>query len=61
MVINVILLSNIVGVTVFIEPQALMSVVGTKMDFIEDPLKSEFVFVNPNATASCGCGESFTT
>eukprot|EP01115_Flamella_aegyptia_P005782 TRINITY_DN2429_c0_g1_i1.p1 TRINITY_DN2429_c0_g1~~TRINITY_DN2429_c0_g1_i1.p1 ORF type:complete len:131 (-),score=10.00 TRINITY_DN2429_c0_g1_i1:10-402(-) len=49
------------GVTVFIEPQALISVVGTKMDFVEDPMKAEFVFVNPNAKASCGCGESFTT
>eukprot|EP01116_Phalansterium_solitarium_P001702 TRINITY_DN11518_c0_g1_i1.p1 TRINITY_DN11518_c0_g1~~TRINITY_DN11518_c0_g1_i1.p1 ORF type:complete len:127 (+),score=34.01 TRINITY_DN11518_c0_g1_i1:95-475(+) len=47
------------GIKVFIDPQALMSVVGTKMDFVEDPLKSEFVFINPNATGTCGCGESF--
>jgi iron-sulfur cluster assembly accessory protein len=49
------------GVKIFIDPQALISVVGTKMDFIEDNLKAEFVFVNPNAISSCGCGESFKT
>ncbi len=32
-----------------------------EMDFVEDKLKSEFVFTNPNATAVCGCGQSFTT
>jgi len=47
------------GVTVFIDPQALMTVVGTKMDFVEDNLKREFVFLNPNAKSTCGCGESF--
>lgn len=41
--------------------RALMHVVGTKMDFVEDRIKSEFVFVNPNSKGSCGCGESFTT
>jgi len=47
------------GVTVFIDPQALMTVVGTKMDFVDTPMKSEFVFLNPNAKSACGCGESF--
>ena len=49
------------GARVFIESKALMHVVGTTMDFVEDDLSSEFVFHNPNAEASCGCGESFTT
>ena len=48
------------GARVFIESKALMHVVGTTMDFVEDELSSEFVFHNPNAEASCGCGESFT-
>ncbi|EFJ10896.1 hypothetical protein SELMODRAFT_228144 [Selaginella moellendorffii] len=48
------------GVKVLIDPRALMKIIGTKMDFIEDRLKSEFVFLNPNATGTCGCGESFT-
>lgn len=49
------------GVRVLIDPGALMHVLGTKMDFVEDRLKSEFVFLNPNSKGSCGCGESFTT
>lgn len=47
------------GVTVYIDPGALMFVVGTEMDFIEDEIRSEFVFQNPNSKGSCGCGESF--
>eukprot|EP01023_Acetabularia_acetabulum_P039532 TRINITY_DN3805_c0_g1_i1.p3 TRINITY_DN3805_c0_g1~~TRINITY_DN3805_c0_g1_i1.p3 ORF type:complete len:129 (-),score=12.97 TRINITY_DN3805_c0_g1_i1:333-719(-) len=49
------------GVKVLIEPTALMHVLGTTMDFVEDRIKSEFIFTNPNAKGSCGCGESFTT
>lgn len=49
------------GVKVLIDPRALMHVIGTKMDFVEDRLKSEFVFINPNSKGQCGCGESFTT
>jgi len=49
------------GVQVVIDGKAIMHVVGTKMDFHEDRLKSEFVFINPNSKGSCGCGESFTT
>ena len=37
------------GVTVVIEPKALMHLVGTTMDFQEDALASEFVFHNPNS------------
>mmetsp|Transcript_9637 Transcript_9637/g.41455 ORF Transcript_9637/g.41455 Transcript_9637/m.41455 type:complete len:128 (-) Transcript_9637:2055-2438(-) len=48
------------GVTVFIDPRALMHVVGTKMDFVDTELTSEFVFSNPNAKGTCGCGESFS-
>eukprot|EP00560_Eucampia_antarctica_P009921 CAMPEP_0197829528 /NCGR_PEP_ID=MMETSP1437-20131217/6028_1 /TAXON_ID=49252 ORGANISM="Eucampia antarctica, Strain CCMP1452" /NCGR_SAMPLE_ID=MMETSP1437 /ASSEMBLY_ACC=CAM_ASM_001096 /LENGTH=148 /DNA_ID=CAMNT_0043431289 /DNA_START=135 /DNA_END=581 /DNA_ORIENTATION=+ len=48
------------NVTVFIEPMALFSVVGTTMDFVENELSSEFTFNNPNSKGECGCGESFT-
>merc|ERR1711977_474653 len=47
------------GVKVFVDPKALMHVIGTEMDFVEDRLKAEFVFTNPNAKGECGCGESF--
>ena len=47
------------GVKIKIDANALMYVVGTRMDFVEDDLKSEFIFENPNASGTCGCGESF--
>ena len=46
---------------VLVAPAALMHVVGTTMDYVEDRLRAEFVFQNPRATGTCGCGESFTT
>ncbi len=48
------------GVKVFIEPRAMLTVVGTVMDWKEDALSAEFVFTNPNAKSLCGCGESFS-
>lgn len=47
------------GAHVYIDPRALMHIVGTKMDFVDNDLVSEFVFHNPNAKGTCGCGESF--
>lgn len=49
------------GVKVLIDASALMHVLGTKMDYVQDDIRSEFVFINPNASGTCGCGESFTT
>ncbi|HEY1612486.1 MAG TPA: iron-sulfur cluster assembly accessory protein [Rhizomicrobium sp.] len=46
------------GVKIFIDPKAIMFLVGTQMDFVRDKLAARFVFNNPNQTASCGCGES---
>jgi len=48
------------GVTVLIDPKAVMYLIGTKLDFVEEKMKAGFVFVNPNEKARCGCGESFT-
>lgn len=49
-----------VGAKIAIDNKALLSVFGTKMDYVtEGDLKSEFIFVNPNAKSTCGCGESF--
>jgi len=47
------------GVTVFIDPAATMFLLGSEMDWVEDKLSSRFVFNNPNAKGTCGCGESF--
>ncbi|XP_043703606.1 iron-sulfur assembly protein IscA-like 1, mitochondrial [Telopea speciosissima] len=49
------------GVKILIDPKALMHVIGTKMDFVDDKIKSEFIFINPNSKGQCGCGESFMT
>lgn len=48
------------GVRLYIDPMALMFIVGSEMDYREDKMQAGFVFENPNATAQCGCGESFT-
>jgi len=49
------------GVTVLIEPKAIMYLIGTEMDFVSENLQSGFVFNNPNEKGRCGCGESFHT
>jgi iron-sulfur cluster assembly protein len=48
------------GVRLFIDPKAILFLLGTEMDFVRDKLAARFVFNNPNQTAACGCGESFT-
>ena len=45
-------------VKIFIDPKAILFLVGTEMDFVRDKLAARFVFNNPNQTAACGCGES---
>ena len=47
------------GVKVFIDPNAIMYLLGTEMDYKKEELSSTFVFKNPNETERCGCGESF--
>jgi len=46
------------GVKIFIDPKAIMFLIGTEMDFEITKLGSRFTFRNPNETAACGCGES---
>lgn len=47
------------GVRVLIDPKAVMFLLGTQMDYLDEKFKSGFVFVNPNEKSRCGCGESF--
>ena len=47
------------GVKVFIDPAAIMYLLGTEMDYKKEDFSSTFVFNNPNETERCGCGESF--
>ena len=47
------------GVKVFIDPKAIMYLLGTEMDYKKEKFSSQFIFKNPNETERCGCGESF--
>ena len=47
------------GVTILVDPKAVMFVLGTEMDYVEEKLQSGFTFRNPNEKGRCGCGESF--
>ena len=46
------------GATVFVDPKAVLFLLGTEMDFETTVLKTGFVFRNPNQVGACGCGES---
>ena len=48
------------GVTILIEPKAVLFLVGTELDYVTTKLSSKFQFRNPNETDACGCGESVT-
>jgi iron-sulfur cluster assembly protein len=48
------------GVTILIEPKAVLFLIGTQIDYEVTRLASKFVFRNPNETDACGCGESVT-
>ncbi len=48
------------GVTLLVEPKAVLFLLGTEMDYVTDKLSARFVFNNPNETEACGCGESVT-
>jgi iron-sulfur cluster assembly protein len=48
------------GVTILVEPKAVLFLVGTVIDYEVDKLSAKFSFQNPNETDACGCGESVT-
>lgn len=48
------------GATILIDPAAVMFLIGAEIDYQESKLESGFTFTNPNETARCGCGESFS-
>jgi iron-sulfur cluster assembly accessory protein len=47
------------GATVLIDPVSLEYLSGSQIDFVDDLMGAAFRITNPNATASCGCGNSF--
>ena len=46
------------GVKIFVDPKAILFLLGTEMDYVREKLANRFVFNNPNQTSACGCGES---
>ena len=48
------------GIKIFIDPKAILFLLGTEVDFVTEKLSQRFVFNNPNQTDACGCGESVT-
>jgi iron-sulfur cluster assembly protein len=48
------------GGDLYIDGPSLLYLIGSQMDWVEDDFTAGFVFANPNAKGSCGCGESFT-
>ena len=48
------------GVTILVEPKAVLFLIGTEIDYEVNKLSAKFVFRNPNETDACGCGESVT-
>lgn len=49
------------GVRIYVDAPSLPLVDGTLIDLVKQRLGEQFLFRNPNASAECGCGESFTT
>jgi iron-sulfur cluster assembly protein len=48
------------GARIFVDPKSLIYLNGTTLEYEETLMRQGFVFQNPNATRSCGCGSSFT-
>jgi iron-sulfur cluster assembly protein len=48
------------GVTILVDPKAVLFLIGTEIDYEVSKLSAKFVFRNPNETDACGCGESVT-
>ncbi len=44
----------------YVDGASVLYLIGSRMDWREDDFTAGFVFENPNAKGSCGCGESFT-
>ena len=53
------LIQRIKAVNLFIHDKSFVFLKGTKLDFVKKNLNQELVFLNPNVSAECGCGESF--
>ena len=48
------------GIKILVDNKSFLYLDGTEIDFKEDMMQKGFVFKNPNATSTCGCGSSFS-
>lgn len=48
------------GVTLLVDDMSLLYLIGSEVDYVEDIIGASFRVINPNATAGCGCGSSFS-
>jgi iron-sulfur cluster assembly protein len=48
------------GIRLIVDPKSLLYLTGVTVDFKDEVMGRGFVFNNPNATATCGCGSSFS-
>jgi len=48
------------GVSLYVDQKSLLYLNGTTIDYVVDLLSSGFMFINPSASRTCGCGESFS-
>lgn len=48
------------GINIYIDPKAVLFVLGSTIDYVQTDLEEGFMFNNPNEKGRCGCGESFT-
>ena len=46
------------GIRIFIHSNAILKIFGTTLDYVDQKVKSGFIFINPNEKGKCGCGES---
>ncbi|MGF1606200.1 MAG: iron-sulfur cluster insertion protein ErpA [Rhodothalassiaceae bacterium] len=48
------------GVTVLVDGMAMLYILGSEIDYVEDLIGASFRVTNPNAQSHCGCGSSFS-
>lgn len=48
------------GITLLVDPKSKVFLFGITIDYTSDLMQSGFKFINPSATRTCGCGESFS-
>jgi iron-sulfur cluster assembly accessory protein len=48
------------GVSVFVDADSIGVLRGTRLDYVKEGINRTLKFLNPNVTAACGCGESFS-